>query len=156
LKDALKGVAIVLGGIFLLALAFLRPRPPEEEPQKHRQAREQILFKSWSYGEAECEVYLVRTAKSAPPLDQFTCFYLVIYPSRGFEGDIDGILEVYNPEDTKWSEQETVTEMVCEYGRFGAKRQEVILADGRRFDMHDVTEEDIIHGGYIMWRVKVV
>ena len=172
-----RNVAIALGIICILSLSLnallgyfylTKPQEPspspqtamplswEDEPNKHKQAREQITVKSSSYDPNETlEWYLIRVSPSGPPLDMVTCTYVLLYPGKGIQGDIDAFIEIFNPANTNWSEQETIGEMMIEYARFGFAEQKIELRDGRVFPFQEVTDENVTYIGYITFRVEV-
>jgi hypothetical protein len=128
----------------------------ENEPNKHKQAREQITVKSSSYHPDETlEWYLIRVSPSGAPLDMVTCTYVLLCPGKGIQGDIDAYIEIFNPANTQWSKQETIEEMVIEYARFGFAKQKIELRDGRVFEFPEVTGEDVKQIGYLTFRVGV-
>ena len=141
-----------------LAIAIFKPTesmpiPITEEPDKHRQAREQITVFSKSWGGGYLEWYLVRIMPSAD--DQLTCMYFLIFPGLGWEGDIEGIMEIYSREEDKWSEPETVKKMVCEYTRLTWAEQQIRLLDGRIFEIPQVMADEEVTEGYVTFRVDV-
>lgn len=128
----------------------------ENEPNKHKQAREQITVKSSSYHPNETlEWYLIRVSPSGAPLDMVTCTYVLLCPGKGIQGDIDAYIEIFNPANTQWSKQETIKEMVIEYARFGFAKQKIELRDGTVYEFLEVTGEDTKQIGYITFRVEV-
>ena len=133
------------------------PMSMTAEPDKHRQAREQIKIKEFheAWGTEHLEWYLVRIMPSSEPLDQLTCMYFLIFPGRGWEGDVQGIMEIYNREEDKWSEPETIKKMVCEYTRLTWSEQQIRLSDGRIFEMPRVTADEETAKGYATFRVNV-
>ena len=141
-----------------LAIVILKPTesipiPIAEEPDKHRQAREQITVFSQSWGGGYLEWYLVRIMPSED--DQLTCMYFLIFPSKGWKGDIEGIMEIYSREEDRWSEPETVKIMVCEYTRLTWAQQQIKLSDGRIFEIPQVMADDVTTEGYVTFRVDV-
>ena len=131
------------------------PMSMTEEPDKHRQVREQITVFSKSWGGGYLEWYLVRMMPSSEPLDQLTCMYFLIFPGLDWKGDIEGIMEIYNREEDEWSKPETVKKMVCEYTRLTWAEQQIKLSDGRIFEMPQVTEDEEVTEGYVTFRVDV-
>jgi len=128
----------------------------ENEPNKHKQAREQITVKSSSYHPDETlEWYLIRVSPSGAPLDMVTCTYVLLCPGKGIQGDIDAFIEIFNPANTSWSKQETIKEMMIEYARFGFAEQKIELQDGKVFEFPEVTEEDVKQIGYLTSKVEV-
>ena len=172
-----RNVAIALGIICILSLSLNAlftyfyltklqgpsPSPQagiplswENEPNKHKQAREQITVKSSSYHPDETlEWYLIRVSPSGAPLDMVTCTYVLLCPGKGIQGDIDAFIEIFNPADTNWSKQETIKEMMIEYARFGFAKQKIELRDGTVYEFPEVTGEDVKHIGYLTSRVEV-
>jgi len=128
----------------------------ENEPNKHKQAREQITVKSSSYLPNETlEWYLIRVSPSGAPLDMVTCTYVLLCPGKEIQGDIDAFIEIFNPADTNWSEQETTKEMMIEYARFGFAEQKIELQNGTVYEFPEVTDENAKQTGYITFRVEV-
>lgn len=128
----------------------------ENEPNKHKQAREQITVKSSSYHPNETlEWYLIRVSPSGAPLDMVTCTYVLLCPGKGIQGDIDAYIEIFNPANTQWSKQETIKEMMIEYARFGFAKQKIELQDGTVHEFPEITGEDIKQTGYLTFRVEV-
>ncbi len=128
----------------------------ENEPNKHKKAREEITVKSSSYHPNETlEWYLIRVSPSGAPLDMVTCTYLLLCPGKGIQGDIDAYIEIFNPANTQWSKEETIKEMMIEYARFGFAEQKIELQDGRVFEFPEVTGEDVKQTGYLTFRAEV-
>ena len=172
-----RNVAIALGIICILSLSFnalftyfylTKPQEPsptpqtgmplswENEPNKHKQAREQITVKSSSYHPNETlEWYLIRVSPSGAPLDMVTCTYALLCLGKGIQGDIDAYIEIFNPANTNWSQQETIKEMMIEYARFGFAEQKIELRNGTVHEFSEVTGENVKHIGYITFRVEV-
>ena len=171
-----RNVAIALGIICILLLLgalftyfyLTKPQEPsptpqtgmplswENEPNKHKQAREQITVKSSSYHPDETlEWYLIRVSPSGAPYDMVTCTYVLLCPGKGIQGDIDAYIEIFNPANTQWSKQETIKEMVIEYARFGFAKQKIELQDGTVHEFPEITGEDIKQTGYLTFRVEV-
>ena len=127
------------------------------ESDKYRQAREQIKIKEFheAWGTEYLEWYLVRMMPSSEPLDQLTCMYFLIFPGRGWEGDVQGIMEIYNREEDKWSKPETVKKMVCEYTRLTWSEQQIRLSDGRIFKIPQVMIDEEVIEGYVTFRIDI-
>jgi len=80
---------------------------------------------------------------------------VLLCPGKGIQGDIDAFIEIFNPADTNWSQQETIKEMMIEYARFGFAKQKIELRDGTVHEFPEVTGENVKHIGYITSRVEV-
>jgi hypothetical protein len=132
------------------------PLPWENEPNKHKQAREQITVESSSYHPDETlEWHLIRVSPSGAPYDMVTCTYVLLCSGKGIQGDIDAFIEIFNPADTNWSEQETIKEMMIEYARFGFAKQKIELQNSKVYEFPEVKGEDVKQVGYITFRVEV-
>ena len=84
-----------------------------------------------------------------------TCTYVLLCPGKEIQGDIDAFIEIFNPADTNWSEQETTKEMMIEYARFGFAEQKIELQNGTVYEFPEVTDENAKQTGYITFRVEV-
>ena len=157
-ETVVKGVAVATAlGVASLILQPITPISITKEPDKHRQAREQIKVYSQSWGGGYLEWYLVRIMEGwlKNGEDQVTCMYFLIFPGKEWEGDIEGILEIYNDPEEKWSEQETVKTMVCEFTRLTWAEEQIKLSDGRIFEIPEVMKDEEVTEGFVTFRVNV-
>lgn len=127
------------------------------EPLPIRKAREKIAVWVDNYGGGMAEWYPIRSLYSGPDADhgdtdQYIVTYALIAPGRGFNGDIEAIAEIYNPEFT-WHNQ-SYTEMIVELARFTWAAMTVTVG-GKRFDFSRVNSDDLIVPGYVTFRISI-
>lgn len=142
---------LVLVGILLvvvLALSSLGLVGQRNEPDSFRQARSKVKVYSTNYGGGYLEWYPTLSVYSEN--DQLTVSYLLIFPGRGMQGDIEGFAQIYNPEGT-WRNQ-SYKELIFEVARFGWC-PETVTVNNQTFNFPRVTQDNLVSGGYLTFRV---
>jgi len=100
-------------------------------------------------GKCELEIIPVRQLHSEfLGGDMMTCDYVCVIPGQGIKGDIEGVLEIYNPENTSWEAQDFDC-VIVEYARFGWGEQEILL-DGQSVVFDNITYNGDFKG-YLTW-----
>jgi len=105
-------------------------------------------------GKCELEIHRVRTLYSEfLDGDMMTADYVCVAPGQGVKGDIEGILEIYNPENTSWRAGD-YDYVVVEYSRFGWGEQEIIIDKEVGMDVFHfgvVDSSGTIEAGYLTY-----
>jgi len=83
------------------------------------------------YGEGDVELRFHQVRKALTDFldgDMMTIDYVGVIPGQGVMGDIEAIVEVYNPENTSWRAGD-YDYIIIEYARFGWGEQTIQIGD---------------------------
>lgn len=127
-------------------------RGTNPEPEVYRGIRGQITVTSDAFGTVrELEWHCYRSILDEH--GQMSVTYLLFYPGRSTQGDIEAVFEIYNPEGTSFNLGD-YSQVVVEYARFGSGEQRVVLPGGRTFVLPRSYSDNTIVPGYFTSRVN--
>ena len=122
-----------------------------DEPALFKKVREKVSIWSSSYGGAFLNWEKIRSVVG--DTDQMTVTYLLVSPDHGMLQDIEGIAQIYNPENT-WKRQ-NFDELIIEIGRLGWDEQIIETHNGRRWLFPKVNADNIEQLGYLTFRIPI-
>jgi len=120
------------------------------EPVEYARLRKLVSVVGYGYGQSlPLEWHLIRTIMDEHHM--MTCDYLLYYPGRGVNGDIDGLAEIYNPEGSDYLSGD-YPYVILEYSRFGWGTVDLTTPRGT-YHFPSVHADDVIQPGYLTTRI---